>query len=444
MFLAHMVYGVAALKMKRSVLVSSRAIPLFKRASIRSVAKVFGIEEAPRDPLDVPIKSDATALAYPRAPLVVERPARPLNLVWLTVESLRADMLDPEVMPRTWAFAQRAHRFRRHYSGGNGTRVGVFSQFYGVHGSYWFSFLGERRGPVLVDVLLDQGYEVELYTSARFSYPEFDKTVFAKIPRAQMHERTDDLGWKSDRINVDKSLTWLAGRDRARPFLLFHFFESPHAQYYFPEESVIRRPYLLDFNYATADIARDIGLIKNRYINACHHLDSQVGRVLDALEAQGLVDSTIVIVTGDHGEEFMEKGYWGHNSHFSEEQIRVPFVLWIPGTGASVVERLTSHVDVPATLLPHLGVKNPPEDYSLGTSLLAPSGRTFAVVASWSELAYVDPSYKMTFHLGAGNWGGEATDGDDRPLADTDAFFAARRAELGQLFKELVRFSAGR
>ncbi len=441
-FAAHMVYGIAALRMKRSVLVSSQAFPFFQRVSIRSAAKWLGYEEAPRQ--HRAIRNEATALTYPLAPLVVEPPVRPLNVVWLTVESLRADMLDPAVMPRIWALAQRSHRFRRHYSGGNGTRVGVFTQFYGLHGSYWFSFLGERRGPALIDVLLDQRYQIELFTSAHFSYPEFDKTVFSRIPQDHMHEQPDELGWKSDQINVGKVIAWLAARDRSRPFLLFEFFESPHARYYFPDESVIRRPYLEDLNYATANLERDMELIKNRYVNACHHLDAQVGRVLDALEAEGLLDSTIVLVTGDHGEEFMEKGRWGHNSHFSEEQIRVPLVLSIPGTGSSVVERMTSHVDVPATLLPLLGVKNPPTDYSVGSSMLAPTGRSFTVISSWSELGYVDDRFKMTFQLDAGNWASEATDADDRPLADPDAFFAATRDQLGELFRELVRFAAGR
>ena len=66
---------------------------------------------------------------------------KPLNIVWLVSESWRWDMLNPEIMPNTWAVTQNAHRFTRHYSGGNGTRMGMFAMFYGLYGTYWFPFL---------------------------------------------------------------------------------------------------------------------------------------------------------------------------------------------------------------------------------------------------------------------------------------------------------------
>ena len=86
------------------------------------------------------------------------------------------------------------------------------------------------------------------------------------------------------------------------------------------------------------DPGRDIELIRNRYINSCHHLDSQYGRVLKYLEEHGLLDSTIVILTetmgGIHGK-------WSLGTQFElVEQTRTPLVLlgcrvwirarWIP------------------------------------------------------------------------------------------------------------------
>ena len=81
------------------------------------------------------------------------------------------------------------------------------------------------------------------------------------------------------------------------------FFESPHARYYFPPESVIRTPYPEDINYfslSREQLASQIGLIKNRYINSVHHLDSQFGRIFDYLKKNELLDSTIVLMLGDH------------------------------------------------------------------------------------------------------------------------------------------------
>ena len=72
------------------------------------------------------------------------------------------------------------------------------------------------------------------------------------------------------------------------------------------------------------ELAPRIDALLNRYTNAAHWIDYQIGRVLDEIEAQGLLENTVVIVTDDHGEEFMEKGAWGHNSGFVEEQIHAP------------------------------------------------------------------------------------------------------------------------
>ena len=58
-------------------------------------------------------------------------------------------------------------------------------------------------------------------------------------------------------------------RDKSRPFFTFMFFESPHARYYFPPESVIRTPYPEDINYfslSREQLASQIGLIKNRLV----------------------------------------------------------------------------------------------------------------------------------------------------------------------------------
>ncbi len=405
-------YGISELQGHTPTLMAAGDFPLYKGTTLHSLARTFGYEASGNNRLSLEI--DADSLIYPLKPLRVETPTRPYNIVWLMAESLRADMLDPEIMPAAWEFGQQSRRFTQHYSGGNGTRMAIFSSFYGLYGPYWFSFLGSQRSPVLMDVLQDQNYQFGLYTSQSFTYPELDKTVFAKIPRTFLHEAKDGASWERDRKNTGDLIEFIQRRDHARPFMSFMFFESPHARYDFPDESVIRRPYLKDFNYVTTSFERDMGLIKNRYINSCHHLDSQIKRILEFIRQEGLLDNTIVLLTGDHGEEFLEKGHWGHNSAFTEEQALVPLVLWIPGKGAGTIDRMTSHLDIPATLLPLLGVKNPPADYSMGNDLFGLEVRDFTVVADWERLGYITDSAKMYIPLksGAGLLS-QVTDKDD-------------------------------
>jgi len=125
-----------------------------------------------------------------------------------------------------------------------------------------------------------------------------------------------------------------------------------------------------------------------------HWIDHQIGRVLDEIETQGLLENTIVIVTGDHGEEFMEKGAWGHNSGFVEEQIHVPLVTWLPGEPHRVVSALGSHVDIATTLLQALGAPQDPASYSLGRHLLDNSPRDYIVSSDWHSIAVISADLK--------------------------------------------------
>ena len=178
--------------------------------------------------------------------------------------------------------------------------------------------------------------------------------------------------------------------------MTFMFFESPHAPYTFPDNCIVKKDFLPHINYATVDIAKNIEKIRNRYLNSCNHLDYQLGRIFRFLEEENLMDSTIVIVTGDHGEEFMEKGRWGHNSEFHEEQIRVPLLLYIPQKGSGKIDYATSHIDIIPTILPLMGVKNPKEDYCLGLNLFESEPRPFWIVSSWNFIGYIDGTYKYT------------------------------------------------
>jgi membrane-anchored protein YejM (alkaline phosphatase superfamily) len=393
-------HGIAHLQGNGSLLAASKAFPFYQPTTIRSLAKKMGYK-AHRE-IDLSRSEKSFRLSYPLKPLETEKPKAPYNIVWLVAESWRWDMLDKNIMPVTWNFSKKAHRFTNCYSGGNGTRMSIFAMFYGLYSPYWFSFLDERRSPVIMDVLQDQNYQFGLFTSAKFSYPEFNKTVFVNIPDEFLHEFHRLEYWERDRKNVSDLLDFIKKRDPSRPFMTFMFFESPHARYYFPKVSIIRENYLKDFNYAAMsleDIKKNSELIFNRYVNACYHLDSQYDRILNLLEKEKLLQDTIVIITGDHGEEFMEKGRWGHNSEYHEEQIKVPLVIYIPNSGNSVIDRMVSHLDVSPTILPLLGVKNDPGDYSLGYNLFGSHRREYTVVGDWDSIGLITHRYKARFPL---------------------------------------------
>jgi membrane-anchored protein YejM (alkaline phosphatase superfamily) len=432
------VYGLSHLQGYTPVLATAGAVSLYQPLSINKLSKKLGVKVERQ----APSLSSPTGgrIQYPLQSLKLQAPEKPQNLVVLVAESWRWDMLDPEIMPETWAFARKAACFTRHYSGGNGTRMGLFSLFYGIHGTYWFNMLAERRPPLLMQVLRQQGYQWDMYSSAKFSYPEFDQTIFAEVDGANLHDDNRTPSWEDDRRNVAGLLSFIQNRQPERPFMVFMFFESPHAAYFFPQESVIRPDYLEEFNYATMDLTRDIGKIKNRYINSCRHLDSQFARIFHFLEKAALLENTIVLLTGDHGEEFMEKGRWGHNSEFHEEQLRVPFVLRLPGGPAGQYDHATSHIDFAPTVLPLLGVRNPAADYCLGTDLLDQRPRPFLVCSDWSSLAILDDEFKARLPMSnSGVFRNEVTTREDGPAA-AGPYFKSRREQLIAVLQELRRF----
>ena len=425
------------------ILFASEAYPFYLPLTMRKVAGKLGIADT--TPREESLKLQDNTLNYPLTPIIAEPPEKPLNIVWLVAESLRYDMLDPVTMPRLWDLSEQSLRLEKHFSGGNMTQMGVFSMFYGLYANYWTPMLSAKRSPVLMDVLQQQNYQFGLYTSQRFTYPAFDKTVFARMRPVDLHERQGGASaWQRDRQNVDDILNFIDHRDTSRPFMSYMFFESTHADYNFPEETVIARPYLENLNYLTADFKADIGLIKNRYINAAHHVDQQIGRIVAHLRERKLLDNTVIIVLGDHGEEFMERGRWGHSAEFNRFQTSTPAVIHVPGEQARVISGITSHIDIPATLLPLLGVRNPASDFSLGFNLLDSNyHRDFAVAGDWNRIAYIGNDFKVSFPMtAAGAVRKEATDGEDWPLANTNVARQAIQPAMVEIMSNLNRFGS--
>ena len=130
----------------------------------------------------------------------------------------------------------------------------------------------------------------------------------------------------------------------------------------------------------------------NLYRNTCYQDDILLGKIFETLKKQGLMDNTIVIISGDHSQEFNEnhRNYWGHNSNFSAHQIGVPMIWHIPGQQAHKYTHRTTHYDVVPTLMKeYLGVKNNPSDYSMGKMMTDKSPRLWHVVGSNLNYAFI-------------------------------------------------------
>ena len=108
-------------------------------------------------------------------------------------------------------------------------------------------------------------------------------------------------------------------------------------------------------------------------------------KFLKKLEISKVLDKTLVVVIGDHGQIFSKErdGEWGHGQHVYEQSVRIPILMFVPGAeGKRDSYRLFQPVDVPSTILSALNIAVPQS--WVGRNMLDPSepGRDFVVLLS--------------------------------------------------------------
>ncbi|KMQ73563.1 DUF3413 domain-containing protein [Marinobacter subterrani] len=385
----------------------TRHVPLYYAAT----AKRFMNEHGLVDPQKVRDNQAAQALGnvnhggqlnYPTRPLQCKDPARKLSVLMIVVEGARWDMLDPRWMPNIYEFAQSNLIFEKHYSNGNATKPGIFTLFYSLPASYWDAFTAAKKPPVTISRMQELGYQTEILGSATLVSPAFDQNVFSSIPDLRL-ETPGQHSWDRDvRITDD----WLAftrsGLNPEQPFFGFLFYDTPH-NHMVPDDYPVKfQPYWETVNKLELDQDFNPELIKNNYKSTLHYVDNQVGRVLDDLRSRHLLDSTIVLITGDHGQEFNEYGmnYWGHGSNFGQYQLRVPMVVHWPGKKAQRIDYRTENFDIAPTLMKGaLGCsQTPAATYATGNGLFTPREREWSIAHSYMDYALLTRDLKVVTH----------------------------------------------
>eukprot|EP00041_Stephanoeca_diplocostata_P033162 m.1087975 g.1087975 ORF g.1087975 m.1087975 type:complete len:725 (+) comp24285_c0_seq20:131-2305(+) len=108
--------------------------------------------------------------------------------------------------------------------------------------------------------------------------------------------------------------------------------------------------------------------MRRAYYSVVQFMDSQLGRVLDALDSNGLTENTVVILWGDHGYQLGEHGLWCKVTNF-ELATRVPLIVSIPGVpGGTTSRALVEHLDIFPTALDAAGLAPLPQ--LMGRSLV--------------------------------------------------------------------------
>jgi uncharacterized protein len=181
-------------------------------------------------------------------------------------------------------------------------------------------------------------------------------------------------------------------RERRTPFFALLFYDSPHKLTFPDDYPLAFQPSATDVNYLRLDNETNATPLHNRYRNSVHYVDGLVGRVLTGMKQRGLLEDSVIVVTGDHGQEFNDnrRNYWGHNSNFTKYQTGVPLILYSPMLRPAVHRHRTTHFDVVPTLLrKYLGCSEPFDVYSVGRSLFEPGGREAVVMSEYMDFGIV-------------------------------------------------------
>ena len=273
------------------------------------------------------------------------------NILLITLDTTRADHLgcygyEKALTPRLDGLARDGVRFARAYAPAPLTlpaHASIMSGLYPV--AHGVRNNGHELAPgirTLAEILKARGYSTSAFVSSftvdsRFGIGRgFD--VYDDTFRAQQPLKSGNAERRAEETFARFS-RWLAGIGSNRFFAWVHYFD-PHLPYDPPSpyrEGSPGRPY-------DGEIA---------------YMDRYVGAILEGLAARGVLDETLVVVAGDHGEGLGDKGETGHGVFLYEETLRIPLIFHDRAVfrRARVVESAVRLVDVAPTILDMIGLK---------------------------------------------------------------------------------------
>lgn len=320
-------------------------------------------------------------------------PPRP-NVIFILLDTLRADRLSAygyakPTTPNLDAFAKEGLLFEQARSQAACTFPSVNSTLTSRWPLHFLAQPEERIGipkeyPALQEILKAGGYQTLAVTAS---------PIVRKNPsHHNKHggfERGFDVFDESCHIRrascVNRRAAHHLNRLGEGPFFLYLHYMDVHSAYIPPSPFKERfvepypeaRPWILKGNprpirrSLTGEgrkvemSARDIAYMSGLYDGELAYLDDQLRELFADLKQRGLLDTSIVVVAADHGEEFMEHGRMIHCEVLHDTSIHVPLIVRLPpdlrprGKGAGRIEALVENLDLTPTILDYLKIEPP-------------------------------------------------------------------------------------
>ncbi len=330
--------------------------------------------------------------------------AAPRHLLLVTVDTLRSDHLgcygNPlGLTPNLDRLAERSTLFTTVYASAPSTfpsvtaiLTGRHPESVGVRNNYdqlgrdvrtlgaHLRSQGWRTGAVVSNFVLGEhsglGFHFDLYDA---TFPQME--AVRRRPERIAEDTTDAALALLDSLSGGGS----------EPVFLWVHFQDPHGPYQPPGN---RRARFLERERALPDGRRnlrrspdvrgmggiptyqfetghrEVAYYRSGYDGEVSYMDEEVGRLLEGFSERGLMDSTVIVFTSDHGEGLGEGDYWfAHGEYLTEPLLRVPLLVAVPGRPPARRDDQASLVDLFPTLLALVGM-DPPEGHA-GQNLFA-------------------------------------------------------------------------
>ena len=293
------------------------------------------------------------------------------NVLIIMVDTLRGDALAAGNAPRMQRLAQDSVLFDRALAGGNMTSPST--------NAFLSCRLPSQLGSVAFSYGVSTADREKYYEHRKPSFPgRFEAARYdtAMIGNVSVISEIFGVGInhgfrRQISLEVDAYDTPAIARDAVRwlerngdhPFFLYLHFNGPHAPYRAPLADLSRTfPGMGVF----ASYARVLHWL---YQGEVSYTDRYVGQVLDALKDLGLDQSTVVVVTADHGDQHTNRhfapneaapsftgAYFDHGATLLNDEIHVPLLFHVPGLAPRRVKDFVSTIDTGATLLDYFGI----------------------------------------------------------------------------------------
>jgi len=237
---------------------------------------------------------------------------------------------------------------------------------------------------------LDRGFETYDDTFSMPMYVDPDATIQPtgelvakdrKSESAFVREKQHNDWYRPDEGVTDAAIDWLTKLWDGRTFFLWVHYFGPHEK--------------LD---ATRNYFSQESEIIEKYDGDVEKTDRAVGRLIDHLRAIGILDTTMVILHADHGQNLGESDYVGHTMRLDEVAVRIPLIVRYPPRIPGGIRRgeISRNIDIFPTVLAGW---NPPPDDRPGRSLLPLKGQSEPPESGPGDLAAYFETYLPIYFL---------------------------------------------